>query len=147
MGANKFPSVIQQVCKSCWELKLVPSAPTEHHLINYYYNYFPRTPTEFSIFLGTTFSHHWNIIKPSLNWFQLGAIWMRWLHVHMPGAIIHVFWSTSKRALTGLLGSMPRGKLTPGTLSSLTRRQFLWEGWRHNIMVWKSQTLRRQGAA
>lgn len=121
--ANNFPNVTEQVCKSCWELKLVLSAPIEPHLINYY-NHFPRIPTEFSIFLERKFLHHWSIIKSCLNWFQWGTIWMHWVQIHIPATIIQMFCPANNRALKGLWGCMLRGKLTQGTLSSLTCRQF-----------------------
>lgn len=54
---------------------------------------------------------------------------MRWAHVHVPGARVHVFCPADKEALKGLLGSTLKGKLTHGTLCSLTCRQFRWEGW------------------
>lgn len=47
-----------------------------------------------------------------------------------------------KRIWEGLLGSIVRGKLTHGTISCVTYRQFRCGGCRCNIMVWKSQTCR-----
>lgn len=85
--ANDLPDVTEQVCNLAenwsWFSQLQLS-PIWFIIIIIFLEDLPS-----SLYSGKDSSmHHWSIIKPYLNWFQSGAIWMHEAQIYTAGATV-----------------------------------------------------------